>query len=132
MVDNDCLICVAQVGNQHQRVKAGWFGMVGRCLSRGENLRPTSPGLVPARPAAGLRFSEPPELGTSRSRPPGLPRPLAATSWCLQGCPRLRRLLLRHCGGVNDVGVRSVALRCKQLQARPGSYSSGNMEAGIV
>jgi hypothetical protein len=25
-------------------------------------------------------------------------------------------LVLRHCGGVNDVGVRSVALRCRQLQ----------------
>lgn len=25
--------------------------------------------------------------------------------------------MLRHCGGVNDAGVRSVALRCKQLQA---------------
>lgn len=36
----------------------------------------------------------------------------------LQGCPRLRRLALRHCGGVTDVGVRAMATRCKQLQVQ--------------
>ncbi|PSC74491.1 F-box LRR-repeat 4 [Micractinium conductrix] len=36
---------------------------------------------------------------------------------CLaQGCLGLRRLALRHCGGVTDSGLRSVAMRCKQLQ----------------
>lgn len=34
-----------------------------------------------------------------------------------QGCPRLRRLSLRHCSAVSDVGARAVASRCKLLQA---------------
>ncbi|KAL4422190.1 hypothetical protein ABPG77_006431 [Micractinium sp. CCAP 211/92] len=36
---------------------------------------------------------------------------------CLaQGCPRLRRLALRHCAAVTDAAVRAVAARCKQMQ----------------
>ncbi|KAL4431369.1 hypothetical protein ABPG75_006625 [Micractinium tetrahymenae] len=36
---------------------------------------------------------------------------------CLaQGCPRLRRLVLRHCGAVTDAAVRAVAVRCKQME----------------
>lgn len=49
--------------------------------------------------------------------------PLSQTN-PLQGCPRLRRLVLRHCGAVTDAAVRAVAVRCKQLQARGGSWAA--------
>lgn len=33
-------------------------------------------------------------------------------------CRRLRRLELRHCSGVTDVGARALGSRCKELQVR--------------
>lgn len=42
--------------------------------------------------------------------------PSAPTLPPWQGCPRLRRLALRHTGAVTDMGARAVANRCKGLR----------------
>ena len=92
MVDDDCIICLAQVGR----------------------------AVLQHTPAPCRRVMQ----GCKWPQAPALHRLMAALYACwgctLQGCPRLRRLALRHCGAVTDAGVRAVATRCKQLQVQGG------------
>ena len=40
-----------------------------------------------------------------------------------QGCPRLRRLALRHCSAVTDAALMAVSNRCKGLQVGGSAWA---------
>lgn len=98
MVDNDCLICVAQARGSSSVCSSSLLCSSLLCL--GAPVQQFSWRCDPCGACLCAICS-----------PVGL----------MQGCPGLRRLVLRHCGAVTDAGVRSVALPCKLLQASGGA-----------
>ncbi len=103
VVDDDCIICLAQA-----RTGPGGSGVTAGSTS--ETSR--SQGMLAKWHSCSVVLSSG-TAGSERLPPCCAPPPPAAR---LQGCPRLRRLALRHCAAVTDAAVRAVAARCKQMQ----------------
>ena len=123
-VDDDCLVCIAQ--------GCRWvWGLADRCTL-------LALPMLSALPDAVFKLSKhmhawAPLWPTNSAATCKLPQFLQLLPACHLWLPErraLRRLELRHCNGVTDVGARAVANRCKELQVRGSTVFGGRLVCG--